>query len=751
MNDSSNPSKALIAYCVLADRLRKGGSLFNAITPFLAPICADHAGKLFDAQEFATGMSIRYGIKMPRLAALGLSEQLEVDGYLQRLSERPHVIYRYTNKATTVVVEEADKLTESQINVTVNKFVEFVGNDELVGKLDEPVLQQALYSRLLNVDSMRILSRAEAGASVKRTNETLQLPGSGSVSVEARRELHLDFLVSKYLLELQTSDSAAFERLSDVAFANMAAEAITCFVEPPDQARTLNTLTVYLDTPLILDILRVNEEYADYGTELLSLLKQAGVRVAALDHCISEAESVVAARLSHLRSGFNSLTVDWGVSSKPDLLAALKGQIAKHVSTRGINVERDPELLAQKRFEKALGSLQALITARMIAWKNTDAKSYDQRSILSLVCVRDTTTPARHLYDAHLLMLSRNTPLVSIANAGWIGWLTDTTTHSQSTIESWAPIAMTDKQFAGYLWMRSGGSAEKLPRARLMAHCSAAIRPRADIKARAYNLVLTTSGKDEADIFAALITDRDGERALMIATHGDPEDVTKERLPHIIHAVKVAAGDYAALVERKKADAEIAEIEKRAAEERDRIELLRAEAEKTAAVEIAAARNTATERESELLATRLQAAQEAQNKTNQIAALAEQLREKDNTERNRVHSIYEAAFRDGCRQYQAAKWLFALIYGVIAWALATWASGETSWYWSFLLFLVPFAGFWFVPDLLEIPARYLGRNKMLKTIRVRDPKLVVPAASADFKLRKWSALDKATDVLTLSS
>jgi hypothetical protein len=605
--------------------------------------------------------------------------------------------------------------------------------------------------RLLNVDSMRILSRAEARASVKRTNETLQLPGSGSLSEEARRELHLDFLVSEYLLELQNSDPAAFERLSDVAFANMAAEAITCFVEPPDQARTLSTVTVYLDTPLILDILGVNDEYAEYGTELLSLLKQAGVRVAALDHCISEAESVVTARLSHLRSGFNSLTMDWGVSSKPDLLAALRGQIANHVSTRGIHVERDPELLEQKRFEKALGTLQAFVTARMAAWKNTEAKSYDERSILSLVCVRDSTTPARHLYDAHLLMLSRNTPLVSIANGAWIGWLKDTTTHSHNTIESWAPIAMTDKQFAGYLWMRSGGSGEKLPRARLMAHCSAAIRPRADIKARAYNLVLTTSGKNEADIFAALITDRDGERALMIATHGDPEDVTKERLPHIIHAVKVAAGDYAAAVERKKADAEIAEIEKKAAEARDKIELLRAETEKTAAGEIAAARNAATERESELIIARLQAAQDAQNKTMQITALGEQLREKDNEERNRVHTIYEAAFRDGCRQYQAAKWLFALSYGVIAWALATWANGETTWYWNFLLFVVPLAGFWFVPDFLEVPARYLGRNKMLTTIRTRDSKLVVSAASADFKLGKWSMLDKETDALTLPS
>ncbi|WP_146230064.1 hypothetical protein [Paraburkholderia tropica] len=103
--------------------------------------------------------------------------------------------------------------------------------------------------------------------------------------------------------------------------------------------------------------------------------------------------------------------------------------------------------------------------------------------------------------DGQSIFVARNTLLVRIANDAWRTWLKEGVQHSQNTAERWAPIAMSDKQLAGYLWLHNSGAGNgTMSRARLLAHCSAAIRPRADVKARAYNLVLELEGKEAADI-----------------------------------------------------------------------------------------------------------------------------------------------------------------------------------------------------------------------------------------------------------
>lgn len=368
----------------------------------------------------------------------------------------------------------------------------------------------------------------------------------GGVGANDKQELHLDYLASQYLLDLRDSDRTAFELVSNVAFANMAAEAIACLREPLQAQSKLQNLTVYLDAPLLLDMLGVNAEYADYGQELLQSIRESGAIPAILDHCVAEAEGAIHAQLAYLRSGVNKISTNWGVSAKPDLLSALITNVGERAETRlGIKVERDPEVNLHRKAASTVGDIEAEIESRMKAWRNPDAKEYDRKSVWSMLAIRDSSDPCPRICDCKWLLLTRNTALVSIANKAWATWLNGSTRHSKTNIERWAPVAMSDKQFAGYVWARTGGSFSTVSRARLLAHCSAAVRPRADIKARAYNLVLELSGQTNAEDIAALFEDREGGKALMRVTKGDPEDVTQERLPFIIEEVKRAAGEYA--------------------------------------------------------------------------------------------------------------------------------------------------------------------------------------------------------------
>ncbi|WP_369796951.1 hypothetical protein, partial [Cupriavidus sp. WS] len=446
-------------------------------------------------------------------------------------------------------------------------------------KKSDRFLHEGFLDRLLHTDSMRLLSRKEASATTKRTSDTLTLKATPPDSTE-HRELRLDYHVARFLLDLKHVQPERFNRVSDIAFANMAAEALACFREPEaaDVTRSLEGFSVYLDSPLLLDILGINSEYEDYGKELLEMIKATKAMPMVFDDAIAEAESVIAARLAVARSGSGQSVGPWGAAS-PHVLSALTNQVGAQAEKRGIKTKANPTVDLTRRSKETVGSIQVAMERQMAAWRNEEARTHDQRSVWSMLRIRNTKELRTKIREGESVFVARNTLLVRIANKAWRTWLSEGVRHSQDTAERWAPIAMSDKQLAGYLWLRNSGSGNgTMSRARLLAHCSAAIRPRPDVKARAYNLVLELEGKEAADTVAALLEDRDGERALIRATRADPEDVTPERLPYILDQVKRGAGEYAAALAREESriaaeakqaehDAEIARLRQAASEE----------------------------------------------------------------------------------------------------------------------------------------------------------------------------------------
>ena len=175
---------------------------------------------------------------------------------------------------------------------------------------------------------------------------------------------------------------AAFSRVSDIAFANMAAEAIACFNEPDAEPGSLQGLTVDLDSPLLLDMLGVTPSMQSMEQELLQLIQRSGATAMLFDHCIAEAESAIHAQLNHLRSGVNQTANHWGTSAKPDLLSALESNVADRAEKRlGISVVRDPEIGLHKRSPKTVGDIDVAMDERMRAWRNNEAKEYDRKSV----------------------------------------------------------------------------------------------------------------------------------------------------------------------------------------------------------------------------------------------------------------------------------------------------------------------------------------------------------------------------------
>ncbi len=732
--------RALIAYSVLAERLRTPGmSLTQALTPFWAEICTQFPGELFDAEKFSKVASSLFGIRIPRLAVLGLAEQLAKEGLLITVSgSSSSTVYKYSDAQCSVQDFETSALTEADVTDVLKSFVDFAKSDQRFNESSEEFLHSEFLNRLLNVDSMKILARRDASIAAKRGRDTLVLKRpSDDISAEERNALHLDFLVSEFLLELRSKNSTGFERVSNVAFANMAAEAVACFRDPPTSEQDLSGLTVYLDSPLLLDMLGVNTEYAKYGSELLAAIKGSGAIPAVFDHCIAEAETAVFSKLNYLRSGVNSLSSGWGTSVKPDLLAALSGNIAARTTDRlVIKVHRDPTIDFLRRSQTTVGDIEAEIQKRMQAWRNSEAKEYDRKSVWAMIGIRDASSVCTRICDAHWLLLTRNTPLVSIANNAWTTWLQGTTKHSKANIDRWVPVAMSDKQFAGYLWARKGGSDGEISQARLLAHCSAAVRPRSDVKARAYNLVLELSGQEEANDLVALMEDREGARALMLATRGDPADVTKDRLPFILESIKLAAGEYAASVAREEGERKLQEAlheheQKLAQTRQDSIEK-----ERTLEARIQSAEHALIQHGIE------QQSLMAQNEQLKLTldALAEQ-------QKKRRHYVFLQGLAAGSSIFKIFSWGSAAVFGVVS-GVAAWVSSTQPLTGAAMVTGVAISGFWFVPSALHRPINRIAMRKAQKTVSVLEPGLELPMEMANFQHGRME--DSDGTVLTLA-
>ncbi|MBK0392794.1 hypothetical protein [Ramlibacter algicola] len=728
---TNRPARALLAYCALAERLSAPkASPISALIPFLAPVCAARQGKLFDANEFATDVAARYGLHLPRLAALALTESLSAEGLLEPLTpgarNTPYV-YRAPKQAH---IDTADAVTEEQINALLARFVAGCRSDPLIGARDASELEEGFLSRLINADSMRILSRREGYSELKRSDKTLALAQDVITDGDTRSELHLDYAVSEFLLELSNTDTAAFEIASNVAFSSMAAEAIACFQEP-NSAGDLSALSIVLDSPLLLDMLGVNSEYEEYGKELLEVLKSCGAAIVTFDHSINEAETAIHAQLEYLRSGVNRAGNAISTTAKPDLLSALVGNVARRCEERlGIEVVRDPESNLHKRQVAAVGNVQALMDDRMSAWGHDEAKAYDQKTIWHFLHLRDTTQLIDRICESKWIFLSRNTALVNIANDAWRGWLRDQNRHSHAKIAQAAPLALTDKQFAGYVWLRAGGKDGEIPKKRLLAYCSAAVRPRADIKARAYNLFFSVHGKEQASDLIVLMEDREGAKALMRATHGDPLDVTPDRLAMIFEQVKLAAGEFAARRAREEANQKLQVLETAHASELERLSGLMDDTRQ----------NEAKVRADSALAL-AQAEEEKAAIKNQVAQLSRSLAEIQVQSKNRELTALREALQAGSTGYRTTRWLITILLTVFAGWGALISSDSPGL--SALIAVVAYAAaFWFVPTLFEPFARAVGFQRLTAVLSARG----IPPATRDdvqpeFQSRQWNRID----------
>lgn len=680
---NSEPSRALIAYAALAHRLTAGGDVVQALMSFFHPIADEFSGEFFDADKFCSRVLKLYGLNVPKLAALGWCERLVQERLLEVHSRTGPIVYRWKGHPGGSADENVDGF-QAKVDLLLKQFRDKCKEQLSIESygIVQGKLETEFFDRLLKLDSMRLLLRKDNASVAKSSNKTLSLKPV-TPSLDDRVAVQLDYLVAEFILNLRDSSQAEFDLISSILFANMAAEAVSTFREP-EQGAALNGMRVYLDTPLILDMFRVNSGFEHYADELWSLLKKSGAQIKVFDHTVQESEAVIAGRLATIRSGTTPFSHSSTAGLRLETLALLDGKVAQNLEARGVVVERDPETSLLKLSQRALGTVQSEMDKKMGGWKR-DAKYFDEKTVFSVIAIRSPMRLETVFSKARALLLTRNTPLVSIANAAWRSWLDEATNESKSLIARSAPIAISDKQFAGLVWLIGGADkAAPLSRARMVAHCAAAIRPRADVVTKACSLVLEVHGNEEGEKFAALMVNDRAEQAVMRISSGDPESLTKARLPEIVEKAMLAAGEHAAQLEREKA-----ETEKQALAE---------EHQKTINAKQGAIKQLETESALSKAQSELELTNARRAATElKMGEMAREIRDMSNK-----ISAFDLAYEAGQRSFRSSRILVALIYGLIFLLIGQALTG-----YELLSAAVSFAltlmGFWFLPDAMFNP------------------------------------------------
>lgn len=681
---SSEPSRALIAYAALAHRLTMGGDVVQALMSFFRPIADEFSGEFFEAEKFCLRVLNHYGLLVPKLAAMGWCDRLVQEQLLEVVSRTgPTPVYRWKGKPISDVEAEVDAF-QSKVDSLLVKFREkceaTLSPDFFT--IATGNLESEFFERLLRLDSMRLLLKKDLPQSSVSSGKTLTIKPVVP-TLEDRLAIQLDYIVADFILNLRDSSQTDFELISNILFANMAAEAVSTFRDP-QVSSVLSGMRVYLDTPLILDMFRVNTGFENYADELWSLLKSSGAQIKVFDHTVQESESVVSARLAAIRSGQTHSSHSTTSGLRVETLAMLDHRIAQSLEARGVVIERDPETSLLKLSQRALGTVQSELDKKMQGWKR-DAKYFDEKTVFSVIAIRSQMQVETSFSKARAVLLTRNTPLVVIANTAWRSWLEQATNESRSLIGRSAPIAISDKQFAGLVWLIGGAEkAAPLSRARIVAHCAAAIRPRADVVAKACSLVIDAHGSADGEKFAALMLDDRAEQAVMRLSSGDPASLTKDRLPELHKQAVLAAGEHAAKLEREKAELEKLAIVK------DYDEAISAKVNEIGTVQ-ANATFTIAQRDLELRNARR-------------AAERLELREKSREIReacNKVSAL-EQGFTFGLSCFQNSRVLVALVYG-LSFLVIGQVFIEHQLINALFSTILTLAGFWILPALLFNP------------------------------------------------
>lgn len=551
-------SRQVIAFALLkqsSEVMRT--DLLGGISVLIRPLIADLSGQRFSAELLSTRVAQTYGLS---IAPSVFEEFIPRFKDAELVGVRP--LSTNADEAYFMEVEERQEYADDEASFqgVLDEFLTFAKNKLANVNIDisNDRLIEGLLSRLTSLDFIAIQAKpqrldpnGEKGKILGPTAKQEQ-----ELEKEIGEDAKIDVLVASYISEVIALDSERLTLLSRVADGALAAE-LVLDLQAPKQVTDLSSVTVVLDTPLLLSLLDLSSrQNHDYAERFVQSIRRVGAKLAAFRHSIEEAEGVLTAVRNGLIFGnaYGPTAERMGSSTYRAFFETMIGRVASRLTD-----EHQFEIIhptanhfyqhfTKEDEDKLTESLHFSLLEKRIA------RERDAQSVAETVRRRGGARIPLHRIDASkFIFLTSNSSLQKQARQFLI--------RRNLLEKDEFPPVITDRYFSGLLWLLFGGkSSEGLSTAKLLANCANALRLRQDVVQRTKRF-LNTLDPIKARHFEALMTSERAAQYMTEITLGDALLVTQENAEKIFEQVEAIAAEKVAKQKDEEYGKKLAEMQ----------------------------------------------------------------------------------------------------------------------------------------------------------------------------------------------
>lgn len=685
---SERPSKELLTYAFIAQEYGASGSALDGVSQLLAHIVGRDAGKTFSPNEISTQVSSVLGLDLSPLVVESLVPALVRLGALEQIASADGVAAYKCKK----ISEEAYHLGESEINEILLSFRDFAKRllSEHGLTATDLELDEAFLAFLVTADFLS--SWLQTDKSDFKGN-VLSLKKDDALTAELRLHRSLDTICALFAQESFASNTDLFNKLVEISWGAVVVEVITALqVGAAGDSGRLDDLTVFVDTPILLDLIGLGEEEQHrYASDLFDLLARSQAQIATFSHVIEEMRAAVEATLGRFSRGepFSGPMAKRLRSEKGYELYARQtvALMESKLEAQGVQIISDAEFEGAeivKYFpEENVDSLRSRVGE---LHRNVERRDRDAKSIAYVIRMRRGLT-ASPVSLSKYIFVTRNVELCRIA-----------TKYSQSEgliARGTAPPCVTDRQLAGVLWFCAGAPASEgvaLTRQKIIANCANAVSPRLDLVSK-MGQVLFEHKPERLLEYEALMRDQRATMCLTRETLNVANLLDSTQAEALLEKMRLAL----ATEQREAFEKEKAGLIESFEREKARV-IENAEHSKTALVaEVKAEGELSIEQLQGIVSSlRSEHKNEREEMADKLSGMRTQIDELSETSRKAKNAVIESVTGEVKATARTLAFGAILVYGLAAWLVQSLSDVPYLGFVSLALFSA--SGFWLAPE-----------------------------------------------------
>ncbi|NIK44412.1 hypothetical protein [Xanthomonas arboricola] len=505
--------RPLIAYAFLAQTKSDPSDLMSGLAPIFIPIAKQLQGETFSADIFSEKLREIYGIKIHPWAVEDLTPRLEACGILIKapLSEDA-VGYIYSIPESSA----SDEVTEAHIRALLSDFCTYAGTqfDSHSLSLSNEEAEKAFLEHLVLTDFSSIRTRA---SSEKKDPRVLTLKKSDASLLDEAglaRRAQLDVICAAYIIDVLEKNREAYDLIVRVAHGALLAE-VVLNVQNPESKIDLKQLTVILDAPLAMSVLDVRaKESTQYARAFVDELKAKGAAIKVFLHSVEEIEFNIRSVIEHVAKGAGHGATARrlvGSNSFRIYLESVRSDVRGAIERADIKVIDAPS--SPQYLQEFSEDDEASFQSSLGIYNNYQAQIRDAKSVASVIRLRrGSVVDFKKFQNASYIFVTENDRVAERSGK----FMEEKRAKNKNPV----PPVLTDRFFAGMMWVTFGGKTDEITQHRLLANCVSALEPRTDVLTKVHQF-LSELDKHKADHFRALMTeDRSGQHVMQL-TLGD--------------------------------------------------------------------------------------------------------------------------------------------------------------------------------------------------------------------------------------